>query len=159
MQADAVGYRYLKPEARVGPKGFNRIQVTRAADGFHVTLLEKDACTREIRRLQALVGRRVVSRSDDRRDTLVRVVLLLLFMNTLPDPDLKTARLRLRILRPGDEVFLAALDSDPVVMQHVYDGAVDYDEALEAARCEIELSSTNAPNASQACGWLNCART
>jgi hypothetical protein len=61
-------------------------------------------------------------------------------MNLSRRSDLETARLRLRILCPGDEVFLAALDSDPVVMEHIQNGAISYAKALKYAQCEIELS-------------------
>jgi hypothetical protein len=41
MQPDAHGCCYLKPDAELWPQeGPNRIQVTRANDGFHVTILE-----------------------------------------------------------------------------------------------------------------------
>ena len=55
-------------------------------------------------------------------------------------PELHTLRLRLRGLRPGDEEFLASLDSDPRVMQHIHEGAMPYEDALYYARNQIELA-------------------
>src|SRR5690242_8862510 len=61
-------------------------------------------------------------------------------MNIQAHPSLETARLRLRIVRTGDEEFLASLYSDPVVMEHIHDGPASHSEALRQARIEIELA-------------------
>ena len=52
-------------------------------------------------------------------------------------PEFETARLRLRGLRPGDEEFLASLDSDPAVMNHIHEGPISYDKALHYARMQV----------------------
>jgi RimJ/RimL family protein N-acetyltransferase len=54
---------------------------------------------------------------------------------------METARLRLRIVRPADEEFLAELYADPAVMEHVHDGAVSWEEALLDARVDVELAA------------------
>ena len=53
-------------------------------------------------------------------------------------PELETPRLRLRGLRPGDEGFLASLDSDLMVMMHIHEGAIPYEKALHYARMQVE---------------------
>jgi RimJ/RimL family protein N-acetyltransferase len=55
-------------------------------------------------------------------------------------PELETPRLRLRGLRPGDEEFLAALDSDPAVMEHIHEGVIPFEKALRWARLQVETA-------------------
>lgn len=52
----------------------------------------------------------------------------------------KTERLRLRRLRSGDEEFLAALDSDPLVMQYIHSGPFSFPRALRHAELEIKTA-------------------
>src|SRR5579871_346789 len=56
-------------------------------------------------------------------------------------PRFLTPRLELRKLRLGDEAFLASLDSDPVMMQHIHNGAVPYDNALRYARSQVQVAA------------------
>ncbi|MBV9267642.1 MAG: GNAT family N-acetyltransferase [Acidobacteriaceae bacterium] len=56
------------------------------------------------------------------------------------NPVFETCRLRLRTLQPGDEEFLALLDSDPEVMQYVHSGPLSRHAALEFAKTQIELT-------------------
>lgn len=56
-------------------------------------------------------------------------------------PEFKTPRLRLRVLRPGDEGFLASLDSDPSVMKHIHQGVLSYEEALRHSRIQVEAAA------------------
>jgi ribosomal-protein-alanine N-acetyltransferase len=56
-------------------------------------------------------------------------------------PIFETNRLRLRTLEPGDEEFLAALDSDPAVMQYIHTGALLPRTALRWAQSQIEMAS------------------
>jgi RimJ/RimL family protein N-acetyltransferase len=53
-------------------------------------------------------------------------------------PALETVRLRLRGLRPGDEEFLASLDSDPRVMEHIHEGPLPYEKALRYAHAQVQ---------------------
>lgn len=55
--------------------------------------------------------------------------------------ELTTKRLQLRTLRAGDEEFLAGLDADPKVMQHINEGPISVAEAFAIARQEIELAA------------------
>ncbi len=58
-----------------------------------------------------------------------------------PDfPRFETARLRLRGLRRGDEEFLASLDSDPRVMEHIHNGALTQEEAVRFAHLQVETA-------------------
>jgi ribosomal-protein-alanine N-acetyltransferase len=52
----------------------------------------------------------------------------------------ETGRLRLRRLRSGDEKFLAALDSDPVVMQYIHSGPCSFARARRHAELEVEMA-------------------
>ena len=52
----------------------------------------------------------------------------------------KTSRLRLRTLQPGDQEFLASLDSDPVVMQYIHSGALSPQVALDWAESQVEMA-------------------
>jgi ribosomal-protein-alanine N-acetyltransferase len=56
-------------------------------------------------------------------------------------PEFETPRLRLRRLRPGDEEFLASLDSDPSVMKHIHQGALSQEEALRYAQMQVEMAA------------------
>ena len=51
-----------------------------------------------------------------------------------------TTRLRLRRLRAGDEEFLAALDSDPLVMQYIHSGPAPLPRARRHAELEVETA-------------------
>lgn len=55
-------------------------------------------------------------------------------------PTLETERLRLRHLCAGDEDFLARLDADPRVMEHIHTGPLTPEEAREFARSEIGIA-------------------
>lgn len=57
-------------------------------------------------------------------------------------PELETTRLLLRPLREGDKQFLASLDSDPMVMRYVHDGAMPQQEAFDFAELLIEMAPT-----------------
>jgi ribosomal-protein-alanine N-acetyltransferase len=46
----------------------------------------------------------------------------------------------LRIVRPGDEEFLASLYSDPVVMEHIHDGPIPPEEGLQHARIDVQMA-------------------
>jgi len=52
----------------------------------------------------------------------------------------ETPRLRLRALEPGDEEFLAALDSDPEVMQYIHSGAISEEAAKDWAKLQVETA-------------------
>jgi len=56
------------------------------------------------------------------------------------DVSFETLRLRLRVLQPDDEEFLAALDSDPVVMQYIHSGPLSQKEAVQWAQIQIEMA-------------------
>ena len=56
-------------------------------------------------------------------------------------PEYETPRLRMRLLRPGDEDFLAFLDSDPSVMQHIHCGPLSQANARHFARLQIEMAA------------------
>ncbi len=56
-------------------------------------------------------------------------------------PEFETPRLRLRMLRPGDEEFLAMLDSDPAVMKHIHHGAMSHEKALRYAEVQIDTAA------------------
>jgi RimJ/RimL family protein N-acetyltransferase len=56
------------------------------------------------------------------------------------DIGFETPRLRLRVIQPGDEEFLAGLDSDPVVMQYIHSGALSPKEAMQWAEAQIEMA-------------------
>jgi hypothetical protein len=60
----------------------------------------------------------------------------------IPHPAIETDRLHLRIVRPGDEVFLAELYADTTVMEYVHDGANSPEDAMLHARIDIQLSET-----------------
>jgi RimJ/RimL family protein N-acetyltransferase len=55
-------------------------------------------------------------------------------------PTFETKRLRLRTLQPGDEEFLAALDSDPDVMQYIHLGPLSQKIAMKWAEAQIEMA-------------------
>jgi RimJ/RimL family protein N-acetyltransferase len=55
-------------------------------------------------------------------------------------PSYKTNRLRLRPLQAGDEEFLAALDSDPAVMQYIHSGPLTPEQAQRWAVSQIEMA-------------------
>jgi len=55
-------------------------------------------------------------------------------------PVLVTVRLRLRPLREGDADFLCSLDTDPIVMKHVHQGALRPEEARGFAGSRIALA-------------------
>lgn len=55
-------------------------------------------------------------------------------------PTFVTPRLRLRTRQPGDENFLAELDSDADVMQHIHCGAISPKAAMKWANAQIETS-------------------
>jgi RimJ/RimL family protein N-acetyltransferase len=55
-------------------------------------------------------------------------------------PTFTTERLRLRMLQPGDEGFLAALDSDAEVMRYVHSGALPPETARRWARSQVEMA-------------------
>jgi RimJ/RimL family protein N-acetyltransferase len=52
----------------------------------------------------------------------------------------ETPRLRLRTLQPGDEEFLASLDSNPEVMQYIHSGPLSERAALEWAKAQIAMA-------------------
>ena len=52
----------------------------------------------------------------------------------------ETPRLRLRTLEPGDEEFLAALDSDPEVMHYIHSGAIPEGVAKNWAKLQVETA-------------------
>jgi [ribosomal protein S5]-alanine N-acetyltransferase len=54
---------------------------------------------------------------------------------------LETERLRLRELRPGDEQFLASLETKDAVMQYIHEGAISAKEALQRAESDVQLAS------------------
>ena len=56
-------------------------------------------------------------------------------------PEYETPRLRMRLLRRGDEYFLAFLDSDPSVMQHIHCGPLSQANARHFARLQIEMAA------------------
>ncbi|MGH9583923.1 MAG: GNAT family N-acetyltransferase [Bryobacteraceae bacterium] len=56
-------------------------------------------------------------------------------------PTLSTDRLALRPLRADDEEFLARLDSDPLVMEHIGEGSLSIASALDKAKLEIQAAS------------------
>lgn len=53
---------------------------------------------------------------------------------------LETARLQLRKLQAGDEEFLASLDTNPDVMQHIHLGALSERAAMQWAKAQIEIA-------------------
>jgi [ribosomal protein S5]-alanine N-acetyltransferase len=61
-------------------------------------------------------------------------------MKRARDLTFKTDRLRLRPLQPGDEDFLAALDSDPDVMQYIHTGPFAPATAMKWAKSQIEMA-------------------
>jgi ribosomal-protein-alanine N-acetyltransferase len=84
-------------------------------------------------------------------------------------PKFETERLFLRGLQKGDESFLAMLDSDPLVMQHIHQGPLSEAKAARWAQLEVEahlsltwrltgkwlvsLRHTSAP-----IGWVNVGK-
>lgn len=52
----------------------------------------------------------------------------------------ETTRLKLRTLQPGDEEFLASLDSDPDVMQYIHSGPLSQPAAMRWARLQVEMA-------------------
>jgi len=60
--------------------------------------------------------------------------------NRFPSPVFETLHLRLRVIEPGDEEFLASLDSDPVVMQYIHSGALSRIGAMQWAQAQIEMA-------------------
>ena len=71
----------------------------------------------------------------------------------------ETPRLRLRTLEPGDEEFLAALDSDPEVMHYIHSGAIPAEVAKNWAKLQVET----APHRWHLTKWMvelrNCDRS
>lgn len=61
-------------------------------------------------------------------------------MDRPPLPALNSPRLRLRGLRSGDENLLVTLDTDPVVMQFIHDGALSPGDARAFAESQIGLA-------------------
>ena len=57
-----------------------------------------------------------------------------------PRPTFETRRLRLRMLQPGDEEFLAALDSDPDVMRYIHRGPLSRSAAMKWAKAQVEAA-------------------
>jgi [ribosomal protein S5]-alanine N-acetyltransferase len=53
-------------------------------------------------------------------------------------PNLETGRLRLRGLQTGDEDFLVQLDTDPLIMRYVHDGALGLQDAASWARMQVD---------------------
>jgi RimJ/RimL family protein N-acetyltransferase len=51
-----------------------------------------------------------------------------------------TARLTARTLQPGDEEFLAALDSDPEVMHYIHTGPLSQTVAMDWAKMQVEMA-------------------
>jgi ribosomal-protein-alanine N-acetyltransferase len=56
-------------------------------------------------------------------------------------PDLRTGRLLLRGLQPGDEAFLSMLDSDALVMKHIHTGPLKCSDAATWASLQVESYS------------------
>ncbi|HZC34116.1 MAG TPA: GNAT family N-acetyltransferase, partial [Chthoniobacterales bacterium] len=56
------------------------------------------------------------------------------------NPTFETCRLRLRTLQPGDEEFLASLDSDSEVMQYIHCGPLSRHAAIKWAKAQIEMA-------------------
>ena len=52
----------------------------------------------------------------------------------------ETPRLRLRTLQPGDEEFLASLDSDAEVMRYIHSGPLSEKAAMKWAKTQIEMA-------------------
>ena len=84
-----------------------------------------------------------------------------------PRPVWETERLRLRGLRPGDESFLASLDSDPEVMQYIHDGPLPYPTAFRSACRQVQFAShaqlrgkwlVEEREAGAALGWIEIGR-
>lgn len=61
-------------------------------------------------------------------------------MDRRPFPALNSPRLRLRGIRSGDEDFLVSLDTDPVVMRYIHDGALSSKDACQFAKSQIGLA-------------------
>jgi len=57
-----------------------------------------------------------------------------------PRPTFETRRLRLRTVQPGDEEFLAALDSDPDVMRYIHRGPLSRNAAMKWAKAQVEAA-------------------
>ena len=55
-------------------------------------------------------------------------------------PVFHTLRLRLRVIGPRDEDFLARLDSNPAVMQYIHSGPLSSRAAARYARVQVELA-------------------
>jgi len=84
-----------------------------------------------------------------------------------PFPEFETLRLRLRKLRPGDEEFLATLDSDPSVMKHIHQGPFPYENALRYSRIQVEAAAfrhrwgkwlVESREAAAALGWVELSK-
>ena len=57
-----------------------------------------------------------------------------------PRPTFETRRLRLRTVQPGDEEFLAALDSDLDVMRYIHSGPFSQKAAMQWAKDQVEMA-------------------
>jgi RimJ/RimL family protein N-acetyltransferase len=55
-------------------------------------------------------------------------------------PTFVTPRLRLRMLQPGDEGFLAELASDPDVMRYIHRGPLSRNAAIKWAKAQVEAA-------------------
>jgi len=60
--------------------------------------------------------------------------------DSIVGPTFDTERLHLRTLRPGDEDFLASLDTDSEVMQHIHSGALSQNDAMKWAQAQVEMA-------------------
>ncbi len=54
--------------------------------------------------------------------------------------EFETPRLRVRMLQPGDEEFLATLDCDPDVMRYIHSGPLSQKTAMEWAKAQMEMA-------------------